>query len=225
MSPHKRCRKHHELTICRLVFVHDPTDSDPYVIPIGKQTLNPSHIFYRPCSGIWQSVWIESAPTDHITALNVNGDASGQVNMTVTSSSNASSNVEITVKERANSGNGGHSGPPGYGGYSDDGSQWGHGGHWGHGGGGNGGNVVAKHTGKTGSPITFKVNSAKTWSPDEPNLYDIEIKLGSDDVTSYTGFRTVGREEINGVQRITLNGDAIFTMGTLDQGKQSHISR
>ncbi|TKA29110.1 hypothetical protein B0A49_13783, partial [Cryomyces minteri] len=38
-----------------LVFVHDPTDSDPYVIPIGKQTLHPSHIFYTPCSGIWQS--------------------------------------------------------------------------------------------------------------------------------------------------------------------------
>ncbi|KAK5693878.1 hypothetical protein LTR17_024944 [Elasticomyces elasticus] len=36
-----------------LVFVHDPTDSDGYVIPIGKQTLRPSHIFYTPCSGIW----------------------------------------------------------------------------------------------------------------------------------------------------------------------------
>ena len=49
-----------------LVFVHDPTDSDPYVIPLGKQTLNPQHIFYRSCSGIWQSVWIETASlSDH----------------------------------------------------------------------------------------------------------------------------------------------------------------
>jgi hypothetical protein len=62
---------------CRVVFVHDPTDSDPYVIPIGKQTLRPSHIFYRPCSGIWQSVWIESAPAEYITQLNINGGADG----------------------------------------------------------------------------------------------------------------------------------------------------
>lgn len=66
------------LTCCsRIVFVHDPTDSDPYVIPIGKQTLRQSHIFYRPCSGIWQSVWMESVPANHITSLDVNGDANG----------------------------------------------------------------------------------------------------------------------------------------------------
>jgi len=62
-----------------LVFVHDPTDSDPYVIPIGKQTLNPSHIFYTPCSGIWQSVWIESAPSSgHITQLDIAAGMDGQ---------------------------------------------------------------------------------------------------------------------------------------------------
>lgn len=169
----------------RLVFVHDPTDSDPYVIPIGKQTLNPSHIFYRPCSGIWQSVWIESAPANYITSLNLNGDASGQVNMTVETATNSSSNVEVTVKEK--------------GGY---------------------GHVVASHSGTTGSPFTFKVDGVKTWSPDTPQLYDVDIKVGGDEVSSYTGFRTIGREEVNGVQRITLNGNSIFTMGTLDQGKK-----
>lgn len=61
-----------------LVFAHDPTDSDDYIIPIGKQTLNPSHIFYRSCSGIWQSVWIESAPSNYITELNINADMDGQ---------------------------------------------------------------------------------------------------------------------------------------------------
>ncbi len=61
-----------------LVFAHDPTDSGNYVIPIGKQTLNPSHIFYTPCSGIWQQVWIESAPSTYITELNVNADMNGK---------------------------------------------------------------------------------------------------------------------------------------------------
>lgn len=60
-----------------LVFVFDPTDSNPYVIPIGKQTLTQSHIFYTPCSGIWQSVWIESAPSNYITDLNLNADMHG----------------------------------------------------------------------------------------------------------------------------------------------------
>lgn len=48
------------------------------MIPIGKQTLNPSHIFYTPCSGIWQSVWIESAPADHITQLDITAGMDGQ---------------------------------------------------------------------------------------------------------------------------------------------------
>ena len=61
-----------------LVFAFDPTDSDPYVIPIGKQTLNPSHIFYTPCSGIWQSVWIESAPSTYVTEVNLNADMNGK---------------------------------------------------------------------------------------------------------------------------------------------------
>lgn len=67
----------------RIVFVHDPTDSDPYVIPIGKQTLRPSHIFYRPCSGIWQSVWLESVPTNHVAQLDIDGDADGNSETTV----------------------------------------------------------------------------------------------------------------------------------------------
>lgn len=59
-----------------LVFVADPTDSA--TIPIGKQALNPSHIFYRPCSGIWQSVWLEPAPADHVVRLDVAANAAGE---------------------------------------------------------------------------------------------------------------------------------------------------
>nr|OQO18193.1 hypothetical protein B0A51_14740 [Rachicladosporium sp. CCFEE 5018] len=52
--------------------------SDDNVIPIGKQTLNPSHIFYTPCSGIWQSVWIESAPAEYITEVQLSAGADGR---------------------------------------------------------------------------------------------------------------------------------------------------
>ncbi|PWY89655.1 hydrolase [Aspergillus sclerotioniger CBS 115572] len=80
-----------------IVFVHDPTDSDGYVIPIGKQHLSPSHIFYTPCSGIWQSVWIETAPADYVTQLDLSADMHGQVNVTVHSSSGNSTAVNISV--------------------------------------------------------------------------------------------------------------------------------
>lgn len=58
------------------MFVHDPTDTE--VIPVGKQTVSPSHIFYRPCSGIWQQVWLEAVPADHIERLDVAANADGE---------------------------------------------------------------------------------------------------------------------------------------------------
>ena len=90
-----------ETESCSLVFAFDPTDSDEHVIPVGKQTLSPSHIFYRPCSGIWQSVWIESAPTNYISDLSIDAAASGQVNLTVSAAGSNNSSVTITVYERA----------------------------------------------------------------------------------------------------------------------------
>lgn len=63
---------------CRVVFVYDPTDTHNEIIPIGKQTVNPSHIFYTPCSGIWQSVWLESAPANWIRKLDVQADMHGE---------------------------------------------------------------------------------------------------------------------------------------------------
>ncbi len=62
-------------TTARLVFVYDPTDLA--MGPIGKQTRRPSHIFYRSCSGIWQTVWLESVPQNHITDLDVTADMNG----------------------------------------------------------------------------------------------------------------------------------------------------
>ncbi|KAE8147110.1 glycoside hydrolase superfamily [Aspergillus avenaceus] len=79
-----------------LVFVHDPTDSGETVIPIGKQRLVPSHIFYRPCSGIWQSIWIEAAPGDYITRLDVDADMEGKV--TITANSAGQNGVAVDVK-------------------------------------------------------------------------------------------------------------------------------
>ncbi|KIW00152.1 uncharacterized protein PV09_08328, partial [Verruconis gallopava] len=169
---------HNEL----IVFAFDPTDHHDYVIPVGKQTLRPSHIFYRPCSGIWQSVWIESAPKNYISQLTINGDASGNLNLSVSVTGSKHSSVEVAVFER-----GTHI-------------------------------PLATHKATAASPISFKVKSVKTWSPNIPNLYDVIITMGQDIVHSYTGFRTIESKNVHGVQRISLNGDIIFPFGTLDQG-------
>ncbi|KAI2467998.1 glycoside hydrolase family 2 protein [Annulohypoxylon bovei var. microspora] len=79
------------------VFVFDPTDAAGYMHPVGKQTRTPSHIFYTPCTGIWQTVWLESVPETHITKLDVVADMSGQVNVTVGASRAGSDPVVVSV--------------------------------------------------------------------------------------------------------------------------------
>ncbi|KAF1988469.1 glycoside hydrolase family 2 protein [Aulographum hederae CBS 113979] len=165
-----------------LVFVHDPTDSEGVVIPVGKQTLNPSHIFYIPCSGIWQSVWIESAPANYITDLVLSAGMDGEVNVTVQTSGTAASPVEITVLER-------------------------------------GSNVpVGSGSGTSNVAFQFAVDSPKLWSPASPNLYDVTVRVGSDTIKSYTGFRTFSKGPVDGIERPLVNGEFTFMFGTLDQG-------
>ncbi|GIH97060.1 AbfB domain-containing protein [Planobispora siamensis] len=59
-----------------VVKVYDPTDSGhagshPL---IGKQTRNPSAIFYTPVSGIWQTVWLEPTPASSIYSVDTYPD-------------------------------------------------------------------------------------------------------------------------------------------------------
>ena len=71
---------------------------------------------------------------------------------------------------------------------------------------------------------TVTIEDAKLWSPNEPNLYDLEIELLKgrktiDTIRSYAGIRTAWRKkDENGHWRFTLNGEEIFHLGTLDQG-------
>ena len=64
----------------------------------------------------------------------------------------------------------------------------------------------------------------KLWSPEEPNLYDIELNLIKDGkvvdcVTSYFGMRKfgIGKDKF-GVMRLMLNNKPYFQRGLLDQG-------
>lgn len=62
-----------------LVHTFDPTDIGSTQIPIGKQTLDRGGmIWYTPCSGIWQTVWLESVPVEHITKLDLVAEMDGR---------------------------------------------------------------------------------------------------------------------------------------------------
>lgn len=80
------------------------------------------------------------------------------------------------------------------------------------------GKVVAEASGRPGE-LTLKIPAPQLWSPSSPTLYDLELTLGEDQVTSYFGLRetTVARDQ-EGHLRLHLNGHPLFHWGTLDQG-------
>ncbi len=72
--------------------------------------------------------------------------------------------------------------------------------------------------------MTLAIKNARLWAPSDPTLYDLKVELLAgrkrcDTVTSYTGIRTVGKQQdAAGHWRFTLNGEEIFHLGPLDQG-------
>jgi beta-galactosidase/beta-glucuronidase len=62
---------------------------------------------------------------------------------------------------------------------------------------------------------TLCVDEPRLWSPEHPNLYDVELETASGDVvTSYVAFRSVEVRD----RDVLLNGKRRFLRGVLDQG-------
>ena len=61
----------------------------------------------------------------------------------------------------------------------------------------------------------------RLWKPIDPYLYELTITAGEDKVESYFGLRTVDVREIDGKNKICLNGEPIFLHAVLDQGYYS----
>ncbi|SEW52688.1 Glycosyl hydrolases family 2, TIM barrel domain [Chitinophaga arvensicola] len=86
------------------------------------------------------------------------------------------------------------------------------------------GNAVGKIKGKSGASLSLKLDNPSLWSPGNPFLYDLSVKLlkGNtvvDEVKSYFGMRKVSiAKDDKGVDRIFLNNKPYFNLGTLDQG-------
>jgi len=166
-----------------LIKVYDPTDQGPN--PHGKQVLNPADIYYTPCTGIWQTVWMEVVPAAAITDIKLTPDIDQQLlNITV----KAPSDCEVLLTASAE------------------------------------GKTVSTAKGAPGTNIQLPVKQARLWSPNAPFLYDLKVQLvkdgkTTDEVKSYFGMRKVEvKKDAAGFERIFLNNQYTYNLGTLDQG-------
>ena len=168
------------------VRVWDPSDAGPQ--PRGKQVQNPKGIWYTPVTGIWQTVWLEAVPIQHITAVTSRTDWENK-NLIFTpeiQSNRQDLTVQISVTDTQ--------------GFSETKSA------------------------KVGEPIQIHVPNPKPWSPGAAFLYPVSIKLYQgknllDEAQSYAAFRDIRMaKDVNGHQRMLLNGVEVFHYGPLDQG-------
>lgn len=157
--------------------------------PKGKQSPDPSGIFYTPASGIWQTVWLEPVSRVHVRGIRstpVLADAGDELQVTVDAegvSAAARSMVEVLHAD----------GTPVVEGEARPGT------------------TVTLPLGSTrrwtpDDPYLYTVTVT---------LVDGRAR---DTVRSYAGIRSVGVQRVDGVNRIVLNGQRIFLLSTLDQG-------
>lgn len=147
----------------------------------GKQKLNSGGMYYTAQSGIWQTVWAEEVPENHIENIKV-----------ITSKDNT--HVSIVVLSSTTLGILGKIKDPRSG-------------------------KVIPFEGMSNQNIEIQLADMKTWSPEDPFLYGLEIEMERDRVTSYFAVREVCvQKDEKGIHRVFLNGKPYFQKGLLDQG-------
>jgi beta-galactosidase/beta-glucuronidase len=83
---------------------------------------------------------------------------------------------------------------------------------------------VYSSTGSISDSKSIILSDPKAWSPENPFLYDVNVKLLQgkkviDEITSYAAYRDIRMaKDADGFQRMFLNGKALFQYGPLDQG-------
>ena len=87
------------------------------------------------------------------------------------------------------------------------------------------GAVVSRAAGKPGESLRATVAEPRLWTPEDPFLYDMTVRLVAasgkvvDEVKSYGGLRTISTvRDPHGRPRIALNDKITFLHGPLDQG-------
>ena len=179
--------------------VRDPSDAGTQ--PRGKQRLKSGGIWYTAQSGIWQPVWMEVVPARRVLALALHPDAdAGTLTADVDVSGDAGL-VRIYVCDPT-----GRQVAAGAA-FAEEGSV-----------------PVGEASSEQAGParrvrLRLDLGEVRRWSPDDPCLYDITVRFGTDVVRSYTAFRTVKvAPDGAGRFRFFLNGEPLLLRGVLDQG-------
>ncbi len=78
---------------------------------------------------------------------------------------------------------------------------------------------ILQADGMTGDTCRLEIPSMRLWTPEDPVLYDITVRVGEDEVSSYFAMRKISMEkDVNGIFRLFLNDKPYFQNGVLDQG-------
>ncbi|MFD1771679.1 glycoside hydrolase family 2 protein [Sphingobacterium suaedae] len=83
---------------------------------------------------------------------------------------------------------------------------------------------IAEGAAEIGAAYNLKLTNPLLWSPDNPKLYDLLVKVVRkgkviDEVKSYFAMRKISvRKDAKGIQRMYLNDKFVFQYGPLDQG-------
>jgi beta-galactosidase/beta-glucuronidase len=168
-----------------VVSVFDPTNMGNN--PHGKQTLHPRNILYTACSGIWQTVWLETVPPAYINTLYMTPDVDANCLELYAYTTNTSKDYTVeaiaTTEQK-----------------------------------------TVSIRGAPGALLELPVERAHLWSPDDPFLYNLTVRLlykGEvvDTVYSYFGMRKIEVKKDNeGIPRLFLNNKYTYHLGVLDQG-------
>ena len=159
----------------------------------GKQTLSPGGMFYRPQSGIWKTVWMEWVPPVYIASIKMEPRLDEEC---------LALRVFLGgVKESAE------------GRTSEQNKETIHAAAF------FGNEKCGEAELRDGEETLLKLSSIYPWSPEEPQLYDLELSCGEDCAVSYFAMRSfsVGVDR-KGIRRFFLNGKPYFCNGVLDQG-------
>lgn len=177
-----------------VVSVYDPTSQGNN--PHGKQSLYPRKILYTACSGIWQTVWLETVPNTYITGFTLTPDLDAEelkIKVNVASSydqqstqyNSASDDSRYTIQAIST-------------------------------------NFISAST--SSDSLTLHIPAPHSWRPGDPYLYPLTIRLLQngiivDSIASYFAMRKISLEQdANGHPRIFLNHQYTFNLGVLDQG-------
>lgn len=188
-----------------LLKVTDPSDTSWH--SRGKQKLKRGGMFYTAQSGIWQTVWMEEVPEQYISAVQITPDfdaANCLVQITVSGGTDPALPIQATALVRPESeADRRMRDCPAAAASCDSAPE----------------TVLSEITFSVGEEATLPLPDFHPWTPEDPFLYHLTLKMGDDQVECYFAMRKCDiQTDKNGIRRLYLNNQPYFQAGVLDQG-------